>query len=186
MADLVKAKSKPSTKETGEKQIIGSTAFVEISDRYKKIPAKVDTGADSSSIWASNIKVDEEGNLTFCLFGPKSRFYDGHVFKFDKDDYSISIVRPSTGVASVRYRVHFWLGIEGRHLRANFTLADRKNNSLPILIGRRTLKNNFIVDVSLNPTNHKPVVSEKAKQLNEELRKDPVKFHEHFIKGEQK
>ena len=49
MADLVKAKSKPSTKETGEKQIIGSTAFVEISDRYKKIPAKVDTGADSSS-----------------------------------------------------------------------------------------------------------------------------------------
>ena len=34
--------------------IIGSTEYVEIAG-IKKVPAKVDTGADSSAVWASNI-----------------------------------------------------------------------------------------------------------------------------------
>ena len=54
--------------------VIGSTEFVEIFG-VSAVPAKIDTGADSSAIWASNIDMKEDGTLIFSLFGKKSPFY---------------------------------------------------------------------------------------------------------------
>ena len=41
-------------------RIIGSTEYVEIAG-IKNIPAKIDTGADSSAIWASDINMEQDG-----------------------------------------------------------------------------------------------------------------------------
>jgi len=42
------------------------------------VPAKVDTGAESSSIWASQVK-ERNGKLNFVLFDVNSPFYTGEV-----------------------------------------------------------------------------------------------------------
>ena len=55
---------------------IGSTEYIDVDD-FKHIPAKIDTGADSSSIWASHIEVSQDGVLHFQLFDKKSPFYTG-------------------------------------------------------------------------------------------------------------
>lgn len=111
----------------------------------KGVPAKVDTGADSSSIWASNIK-EKNGRLSFTLFAPGSPFYSGK--EVITSAYTISSVRNSFGHTEFRYKVNLQTIIEGKSVRVNFTLANRSENNFPVLIGRRTLHNRFLVDVS--------------------------------------
>ncbi len=112
------------------------------------VPAKVDTGADNSSIWASDIK-EKEGVLSFVLFGEKSKLYTGNVIQTDK--YTKRRIKNSFGDAEDRYCVVLSVKIGKKKFRTEFTLADRSRNSFPILVGRRSLKGRFVVDVSKEP-----------------------------------
>ena len=53
------------------------------------IPAKIDTGADSSSIWASGIS-EENDELRFVLFAPGAGYYTGKVITLDSDHFSVT------------------------------------------------------------------------------------------------
>lgn len=110
------------------------------------VPAKVDTGADSSSVWATNIQQKDSGELTFTLFGPTSPFYTGEAISVPV--YTLISVRNSFGQTEYRYKVKLQAKFEGRTINASFTLADRALNSSPILIGRQTLRGKFVVDVA--------------------------------------
>jgi len=126
--------------------IIGPRAFVDIKGHnIKSVPAKVDTGADSSSIWATRISEDG-GELSFVLFGPGSPWYTDEVIK--TKEYSIRSIKNSFGSTEFRYKVPIKITLHGRTIRARFTLSNRASNRYPILIGRQTLKDKFIVDVS--------------------------------------
>lgn len=109
------------------------------------VPAKVDTGADSSSVWASNIE-EKDGVLRYVLFDEKSSLYTGRVIQTTK--FTQSRIKNSFGTIEQRYKVTLLISINGIKVRANVTLADRKRNTYPLLIGRRTLKGRFIVDVA--------------------------------------
>jgi len=109
------------------------------------VPAKIDTGADSSSVWASNIE-EKDGILRFVLFDEKSPLYTGRIIQTTK--FTQSRIKNSFGNVELRYKVALLLSINGTKVRAQVTLADRKRNTYPILIGRRTLKGRFVVDVS--------------------------------------
>jgi len=125
---------------------IGSKTLVNLPEEgIFDVPAKVDTGADSSSIWASNIE-EKDGVLRFTLFGEKSPLYTGRVIQTTK--FTQSRIKNSFGAVELRYKVKLLISINGVKVRANVTLADRKRNTFPILIGRRTLKGRFVVDVS--------------------------------------
>ena len=156
--------------------IIGSTEYVSIgtSGRYEKIPAKIDTGADSSSVWASNIEITEDGALEFVLFAPKSPFYTGEVFR--RKDYKVAVVRSATGEEQIRYRTSFSLKIGGKKVKALFNLSDRSRNNFPILIGRRTISGKFLVDTSKKSV-PQPPKNPKTAPLNDELAKNPRKFY---------
>ncbi len=124
----------------------------------KSIPARIDTGATVSSIWASNIKQTPEG-LSFVLFDKKSEYYNGEVITIPV--YSKRTVSSSMGHTQDRYQVRFLMTIHGRKIRAMMTLADRSSQTYPVLIGRNVLRNKFIVDVSAG----KPIVAkERAKR----------------------
>ncbi len=157
--------------------IIGSTELVSV-ENFSNIPAKIDTGADSSSIWASDINVSKDGVLSFSLFGKKSPFYTGE--KIERKDYRVLVVRSSNGDEEIRYRTELSLTLGGRQIKAMFTLAERSKNHFPILIGRRTLKNKFLVDVSL--VRVKKTRNPKTKGLNKELQENPFKFHQKYVK----
>ncbi len=156
--------------------IIGSTEYVSVgkSGNYKNIPAKIDTGADSSSIWASKIKITKDGVLKFVLFDEGSKFYTGKVFS--RKDYKVAVVRSATGEEQIRYRTHLRLTVKGKIINALFNLSDRSKNNFPILIGRRTISGKFLVDTSQKsvPT---PEKNPKTNPLNKELKENPRKFY---------
>ena len=157
-------------------KIIGSTEYVEIFGIHD-IPAKVDTGADSSAIWASQINMTKDGTLTFVLFDRPSPLYTGEVIATTK--YMVKTIRSSHGDEQIRYRVKLPLRLGGELFETTFTLANRSRNNFPVLIGRRTIENRFLVDVAKKsvPHRHNP----RTPGLNRELRSDPYKFHQKYL-----
>lgn len=165
-------------KEDNLVKIIGSTEYVDIAS-YKNIPAKIDTGADSSSIWASHIRVAKDGILKFRLFGEGSPFYSGKVIK--RKDFKVAVIRSASGHEQIRYRTHLSTKLAGRKIRILFTLSDRQKNNFPVLIGRRSISGKFIVDVSKNHTNIHPK-NPKTRLIQKRLKENPYKFHQKYIK----
>lgn len=141
------------------------------------MPAKVDTGADSSSVWASKVRVTKDGVLKFCLFGEGSPYYNGKVLK--RTDFSVAQVRSSSGHQQVRYQVCFTVTIKGQKIKTMFNLSDRANNVFPVLIGRRTIAGNFLVDVQ-----EYDIASDTAgrttQQLRQELSRNPRAFYKKY------
>ena len=157
--------------------IVGRNTTVKIAG-ISDVPAKIDTGADSSSVWASNIKMSEDGTLNFSLFGKKSPYYTGEIIK--TKNYLVSVVRSSNGAEQVRYSVKLPLKIKNRLIRATFTLSERSRNNFPILIGCTALKNKFLVNPAIAKLPHPKNL--KTGKLNEELSKNPYLFHQKYVK----
>ena len=111
------------------------------------VPAKIDTGADTSSIWASEIE-EKDGKLTFCFFDSGSKYYTGEKITMNAAQFKLTRISNSFGQKEVRYSVKVSLVVKNRKIRATVTLANRMNKTYPILLGRRILNKKFIVDVS--------------------------------------
>ena len=153
-----------------EKQIIGINCLVSIGS-HKKIPAKIDTGADSSSIWVSNVHFDEqEGMLSFSLFGKDSPYYNGEILK--TQNYKVAKIKSSMGHVQYRFKVQLPIKIEGRKINAWFNMSNRINNKFPILIGRYTLRGKFLVDPSINL--FKKLTKTKKVGLKDNLTKEEI------------
>lgn len=135
-----------SSPEKNQVETIGSVEVIDLPKlSIYGIPAKIDTGAESSSIWASAVKL-KKGILEFKLFAPGSAFYTGKTIR--TKDFNTAIVRNSFGTKEYRYKVNFSASLGPRRIRASFTLADRSGMSYPVLLGRNTLRKKFVVDVS--------------------------------------
>lgn len=160
-----------------ELTIIGNNVLVQIAG-IGKIPAKVDTGADSSSLWASNIQINGAGKLEFTLFGPSSPLYTGERIVAEK--FSVRQVRNSTGDVHVRYCVLLTMKVKNRKIKTWFTLANRSRNRFPVLIGRKTLQNKFLVDVSKVAV-PRPETFDNG-SINAELLRNPQAFHQKYMK----
>lgn len=158
------------------KQIIGSNTLITVGG-VSAVPAKIDTGADSSSIWVSNIVVTDD-TLHFTLFAPDSPYYTGEIIS--RTDYSATAVRSSNGQSEIRYRTQIPVVINDRKIKVSFTLSDRRRNHFPVLIGRRTLNGKFLVDVARSalPPRPKPL----SAQLSAELNQNRHQFHQKYFK----
>ena len=156
--------------------LIGATEYVSVgkNKNYQNIPAKIDTGADSSSIWASKIKITKDNLLKFTLFDESSEHYTGKVFT--RKDYKVAVVRSATGEEQIRYRANLRLKVAGKTINVLFNLSDRSKNNFPILIGRRSVAGKFLVDTSKKGV-QQPLKNPQTKVLNEELQKNPRKFY---------
>jgi hypothetical protein len=133
--------------------IIGAVArinFVGHTDDF--VPARVDTGAKTSAVWASNIKVVNK-ELRFCLFGKSSSYYDGHIIS--TRDFTTKKIRSTNGATEERYVVKLPISINGRRIKASFTLANRKRQAYPVLVGRNVLRGKFAVDLKHEPIHEK-------------------------------
>ncbi len=164
-----------------QKEIIGTNTHISLLGRTG-VPAKIDTGADSSAIWASDIKITRDNILKFKLFGPGSPFYTGKVIK--RTDFKVAQVKSSNGQSEIRYRTKLAITVNGRRLRVLFNLSDRANGRFPVLLGRRTLKNKFLVDVS--EYHIPPTSGQKTAQLQQKLLKNPRQFYLSQKRKEQK
>lgn len=159
-------------------QVIGRNVMVSIVGHDScDIPAKVDTGADSSSIWVTNIKMSKFGTLSFTLFGEDSKYYTGEVIK--RKAYRVAIVRSSNGQEQIRYRTEIPVKIAGKRVRVAFFLSDRSVNHFPILLGRKTINKKFLVDVSVKEYDKPPFIK-RGGSLYKEMLADPYAFHKKY------
>ena len=157
-----------------KKVIIGRTEHIVIpSEGARSIRVKIDTGADRSSIWASNITMSDDGKLSFTLFAPESKYYSGTVYR--TKNFEASRVRSAHGGLQVRFRIHLTIILGGKKIRGTFTLADRSKNKYPALIGCKILNKKFLVDVS------KGLIREnRTDELTQELKCDPKAFFKKY------
>lgn len=163
---------------------IGREVTVDFGEEIRNVPAKVDTGADSSAVWASDIFVDQEHVLHFKLFDKGSQYYTGQ--EHTTKEYSVAMTKSSLGEKQLKYRVKLVVTIAGRKIKTGFGLSDRSTHNYPILIGRKTLKGKFLVDVSQSE-NLVKVEKNTPSSLNSEMKKDPYKFYkEKYLKGASK
>ncbi|MGB4967526.1 MAG: RimK family alpha-L-glutamate ligase [Candidatus Saccharimonadales bacterium] len=131
--------------EPVKKIVIGSSEHLSFPELgLKDIPARVDTGARTSTIWASRIS-ERAGVLRFTLFDEGCEFYSGE--EFTAMQYGKIVVTPSNGMAEERYVVKLQVLLAGKKIRASFTLANRSTQSYPVLVGRNVLRKKFVVDV---------------------------------------
>ena len=163
-----------------KKLIIGREARVDIDGYAKGVPAKIDTGADGSAIWASNIRVNKDNELCFCLFDETSEFYTGEEIR--TKDFTVSDVKSASGHKKLKFCPYLTITISGVTLRTRFGLSDRSTHKYPILIGRRTLSEKFLVDVSVDEGLIQPK-HENSRGLRKKLKENPYKFYkEYYLK----
>jgi hypothetical protein len=128
------------------KAIVGRAERVDFPDAgIVGVPAKIDTGAFRSSVWATDAR-EANGRLYFKLLGPESEYYTGH--ECETDRFEFVTVENSFGDVQERYSVHLRVRVGHKTITSNFTLADRSNKTYPVLIGRRLLRGRYMVDVS--------------------------------------
>lgn len=119
-------------------------AFPELG--MSNIPARIDTGAKTSSIWVSSA-TEENGVLSVIFLGVKQPAYSGTIVEFK--EYDTVRVASSSGHIQVRYRIRLLVSVGSKKIFARFTLADRSRQVYPVLIGRNVLTGKFIVNVKV-------------------------------------
>lgn len=113
---------------------------------HARIPAKIDTGARTSSLHATEIeRFDRDGHLwlRFCLDIGHGASEPVTVETRNADR---RIVTSSNGEAQERYIIKTMLELGELRFGAEFSLADRSDMKFPILIGRTALRRRFVVD----------------------------------------
>jgi glutathione synthase/RimK-type ligase-like ATP-grasp enzyme len=134
---------------------IGTVELVSFSENgIQNVPAKIDTGADNSAIWASNIHLSE-GKLTFNFFAPGSTYYRDEVV--ETTAFKTAKIKNSFGQQEFRYKIRLKTSIGGRKITTWFSLANRAQSNYPVLLGKSFLQTRFVVDVS-----RKYIISEKS------------------------
>ena len=160
-----------------KKTTIGREVSVDIEGIASGIPAKVDTGADGSAIWASRIRMDKEGYLHFYLFDKSSPLYTGQ--EIVTKDYTVTEVKSASGHVLIKFCPYFKIKLAGKTIRVRFGLSDRSKHRYPILIGRRTISGKFLVDVSKDE-GLIPLGSHRSDRLRDELEVDPYEFYKKY------
>lgn len=128
------------------KHIIGRREFVSLpAFDLEKIEAKTDTGAYTSSIHCDKITV--EGNRVKCIFLDESHpCYTGKEYSFEI--LKKVVVKSSNGQEENRVMIDSEIIILGLHYKIKLTVTDRSSMKYPVLIGRKFLKDKFLVDVT--------------------------------------
>lgn len=142
--------------------------------------AKLDTGANTSSIDAEDIAYfEKEGEswVRFAIIKNKRN---------DKPDHRIEIERPV--VRTVLIREHFWESqrrpvvtlpfcLNGTLFEAQFNLVNRSNFKYPVLLGRRFLQNVALVDPDATLLTHTVLRDCKARGFTLEARNESTETH---------
>ncbi len=154
--------------QAGDMAIIGRIEYVDVMSIDMRKKARIDTGAETTSIDASNIVEFERDGRKWVQFTIADRSTE------DMSEIKAPVVRTvrikQHGVDNVRRQV-VELDLRMGSLRetVEVTLADRERFDFPILIGRNFLRGRAVVDVSQK---YMTLAANGAAQENEETPTD--------------
>lgn len=109
------------------------------------IHAKVDTGAYTCCLHCAYANV-VNNKLEFVLLDEEHPEFTGIKYTFKK--FKQREIRNSFGEAELRYVIKTSIKIFDHRIRAEFSLSNRGNLKFPVLLGRKILRNRFLIDVT--------------------------------------
>lgn len=128
---------------------IGRSDKIDLPDmQLFAVAAKVDTGAYTSALHCHHVEVREQDGvkvLSFKLLDPSHPEYEDKEYLFR--DFEEKSIKSSSGYAERRYIIRTTTQLFGRTFDTEFSLADREQMKFPILLGRKFLRQHFVVDV---------------------------------------
>ncbi len=128
------------------KNIIGRLELINIpSLDIFNVQAKIDTGAYRGTIHAMNFKEEEINGARVLCFDTE---FNGKVKSHRVNEFSKVKVKSSQSSYGLRYLIPVRVELLGVVIDAKMTLSNRSDARYPVLIGRKILKNNFLVDVN--------------------------------------
>jgi hypothetical protein len=125
------------------------------------IHAKIDTGAFTCSLHCHKAEVID-GKLEFILFDDEHPEFTG--MKFEIDNFEQRDIKNSFGEVERRFVIITSIMIFGEEIIAEFSLCNRGSLKFPILIGRKILRDRYLIDVK------KKNLSFKEKNLTKKRR----------------
>lgn len=132
-----------------QKRIIGYTDRLDLPEfGLTDVPCKIDTGAYTSSLHCSAVRLAEVNGrplLYFRLYDPRFGLTSCKEYCFA--EFSERRVRSSNGIMVSRYSIITSVLIFQQKFKVEFTLSFREKMRFPILLGRRFLRKRFLVDV---------------------------------------
>ena len=127
-----------------ETQIVGWIERVRLGDEGVVLTAKLDTGADTSSLHAVDVRWFRRDGVQWIAFEAKGA--DGRQVTFERKVIRIAeIKRRAAGKPLERPTVLMGVCIGRIYRVTEVNLADRTRFNQPMLIGRKFLENGFAV-----------------------------------------
>lgn len=123
--------------------VIGWVEPVQIEDKLV-VDAKIDTGADSPSLDAQDLKIERRGRREWVSFWTKGR--DKERVDFEREIYRYVDIERAGGQNEKRPAVVLALCLGNVRREVVVNLVDRSKLEYPMIIGRSVLQNKFIVD----------------------------------------
>jgi hypothetical protein len=140
----------------GRRELVDFPAFA-----LSEVEAKVDTGAYTSAIHCTNIRIETTAGrppvLMVNLLDPGHESADGRPLTFTH--FALRDIRSSNGEVQERYVIRALVRLYGEDFEADFSLSDRSDMKYPVLLGRSLLRQGrFVVDVAKRNLSHKAQV----------------------------
>jgi hypothetical protein len=130
-------------------KLIGRREFVDFPElNLFALEGKIDTGAYTSALHCHDIEVRNiNGKQTLCfyLLDPLHPEYNEQEHQFT--DFTQKAIKSSSGDTEERYIIKTLIILGGKKIRTSISLTDRASMRYPVLIGRKMIKNKFIIDV---------------------------------------
>ena len=137
------------TKKKSKKRIIGWREYVSLTElKVDNVIAKIDTGANLSSIHASEITISSIEKSKFVTFKIKKN--KNTLRKVTCELHGFKKIKSSDGVVEKRPVVKTPMVLDGIRKNIELTLTDRKTMDYTMLIGRKALGRRWIVNPSIS------------------------------------
>ena len=138
--------------------VIGWREWVGLPDLgLKRIKAKVDSGARSSSLHATGVQEIEKNGVTFVRFKihPFHRHPEKHI-KAEAQVIDFRLVKSSSGRITNRPVIMTRVALLGEIWPVELTLANRDKMGFRMLLGREAFRGRFLVDACRSYYGGKP------------------------------
>jgi len=127
--------------------VMGYVENVYVGKLGLEMKGKLDTGADSSSVFARDVHIYKKSGkddwVRFRLIGK-----NGRTVRFDQNVRRFALIKTKTGGTIRRPVIHLPLCIGGVRGLAEVNLADREDFEYDFLVGREFMASRILVDSS--------------------------------------
>jgi hypothetical protein len=139
-----------STQSAAEPTIVGWMESVRLGTEELLVPAKLDTGADTSSLHVTDLRWSRRADGDWVAFDVVGK--DNRKVRLERRVARVARVKKAAGGAQERPTVMLGVCLGNTYRMTEVNLTDRTGFKLPFLVGRSFLAERFAVDSSRTQT----------------------------------